>query len=1027
MKYFHSPSFWIIFGLILLYSGMITAQTQHFHTCWEGKQPFSPMTIFVIEAKCNGVDLVSGDEIGIFDGSLCVGASVIKSTVSISNILEIITSKDDGLTGRGFFDNDKIAVKIWRTIANQEISIESTGVQFYDIQTGNPVAPVPFSGLGTAVIGFKGQAQKKTSYPAKKLPVNLTPPVIDGKFDESFWSFIKADTLKFGGFPRVWQAPWTTWNNNFVTWKAVWSSMNNKFYVAIRIKDDIMGTFDHSNPGESFFQPWNDDCLELFVNPNNAGGLYEGTYDKAQQWFITGQNKIILDDYPSSSNLALYSGSDLTSAVSRDSAGNWCCELALNIYEIFPSIPKMLTIGDTLSWDIWYNDSDNLHQENNKFVRDCQTGWQYSGAADTNANFMGNLILAGEFSYIKLNSPNGGEFWQVDSLKTIAWSSHNITGNVKIEISTNSGTTWQPVIASTPNSGSFPWRPLANLVSNQCLIKITSLTDPTISDQSDATFIISHKQKVDMWIDSNLSAAPSGQVIIPVKTSDLTGKSAYSSTIIVQYDANVIQLADTDISGTILAAAGWGKPTTKVESGKISLAMAGSTELAGSGVLLKIIGNAIGNAGDSTKLNFAAASINEGDPVVFTRDGSLKISKAANIKGRLVYCGDALIAVKDASVRLTGASSQTCVSDNNGDYSFQNLALANYTVSPEKINDNKGAITPYDASLVLRHEVGTATLTPYQKLAADVTANGTVSALDASWILRYCVESVSQFPVAQDWTFVPFDFTITDANWQTAPRSRSYTPLQTDQLSQNFMSVLYGDVSGNWSKSTATGASITVDVALGTSNKTAAGEWLVPLEIKFLDSAFSGSFDVQFNGTSMKFDSAVIEDRFANLCIENIVSTGEVKFAFASGYSLKENYLKINLLFDGSTGVAPLPTAFKIANIIVDDNPAIISSIKQPENDSPTEWKLGQNYPNPFNAESFISYQVPNEAHVTIEVFNLLGQKLQVLVNQKKLPGFYNAAWNGKDANGMSVGSGIFIYRMQAGQFSAIRKMVLVQ
>jgi hypothetical protein len=1027
MKYFYSLSFWVILVSILLSSGMINAQTQHFHTCWEGKSPFSPMTVFVIEAKFNGVDLIVGDEIGIFDGILCVGAATIKSTVSISKILEIITSKDDGLTGRGFIENNKIIVKIWRISTNQEFLIEAAGVQFHDLQTGNPIAPVPFSGLGTAAISIKGLGKKGLSYHAKKLPLDMKPPTIDGKLDEPFWSSIKADTLKFGGVPGVWQAPWTDWNNSFVTWKAVWSSITNKLYLAIRIKDDIRGTFDHSNPSDIFFQPWNDECIELFVNPNNAGGLYEGTYDKAQQWFLTGENKIVLDDYPNSSQFTIYTGSDLVSAVSLDSDGNWICEAVINIYTTFPSVGKILTIGDTLGWDIWYDDSDNLRLENIKYQRDFQTGWQYSGAADMNADFMGDLILAGEFSYLILNSPNGGEFWQVDSLKTITWASHNIAGNVKIEISSNSGTTWQPIIASTPNSGSFPWRPTANLISNQCLIKVTSLTDPMISDQSDATFIISNKSKVDLWIDSDLSAGPGGQVILPIKTSDLTGKSAFSCTIVLQYDANVIQLTDTDISGTILAAAGWGKPTIKIGTGQINLAMAGSSELAGSGVLLKIIGNVVGNAGDSTKLHFLSASINEDDPVVFTRDGLLKISKAADIKGRLVYYSDPLIAVKDASVRLTGAASKTSVSDNNGDYEFLSLALSNYTVTPEKINDNKGAITPYDASLVLRYEVGIATLAPYQKIAADVTGNGTVSALDASWILRYCVQAVSQFPIAHDWTFVPYDFTITDANWSTAPRTRSYTPLQTDQLSQNFMSILYGDVSGNWSKSTGTGASITVDVEVGASNKTMAGEWLVPLEIKFLDSAFSGSFNLQFDGTSLKFDSAVTAGRSANLCIENVAFAGKVDFVFASGYSLKDNYLKINFLFDGSRGIAPSPTEFNITDIIVDDNPAIISRVKQPENRIPTEWKLSQSYPNPFNAESIISYQVPKEAHVTIEVFNLLGQKLKTLVNEEKSPGSYQTIWNGKDENGRSVGSGIFVYRMQAGDFSAIRKMVLVQ
>jgi len=93
----------------------------------------------------------------------------------------------------------------------------------------------------------------------------------------------------------------------------------------------------------------------------------------------------------------------------------------------------------------------------------------------------------------------------------------------------------------------------------------------------------------------------------------------------------------------------------------------------------------------------------------------------------------------------------------------------------------------------------------------------------------------------------------------------------------------------------------------------------------------------------------------------------------------------------------------------------------------PTRYELSQNYPNPFNPETSISYDVPKTSFITIEVFNLLGQKLRTLVNEKKNPGTYQILWNGLDDQGQAVSSGVYLYKMQAGDFAAMKKMVLVR
>ena len=93
----------------------------------------------------------------------------------------------------------------------------------------------------------------------------------------------------------------------------------------------------------------------------------------------------------------------------------------------------------------------------------------------------------------------------------------------------------------------------------------------------------------------------------------------------------------------------------------------------------------------------------------------------------------------------------------------------------------------------------------------------------------------------------------------------------------------------------------------------------------------------------------------------------------------------------------------------------------------PETFSLVQNYPNPFNPTTILEYNVPTRAHVTVEIFNLLGQHVSTLVDETKSAGNYRAEWNGTDANGRSVSTGVYLYRFKAGDFVATKKMLLLK
>ncbi len=93
----------------------------------------------------------------------------------------------------------------------------------------------------------------------------------------------------------------------------------------------------------------------------------------------------------------------------------------------------------------------------------------------------------------------------------------------------------------------------------------------------------------------------------------------------------------------------------------------------------------------------------------------------------------------------------------------------------------------------------------------------------------------------------------------------------------------------------------------------------------------------------------------------------------------------------------------------------------------PKAYGLSQNYPNPFNPETEIRYALPEGSYVRLEVFNLLGQKVATLADGPQEGGEFAVRWNGTDDTGLSLASGIYFCRLQAGEFSDTKKMIYLK
>ncbi|MCU0286547.1 MAG: YCF48-related protein, partial [Acidobacteria bacterium] len=115
--------------------------------------------------------------------------------------------------------------------------------------------------------------------------------------------------------------------------------------------------------------------------------------------------------------------------------------------------------------------------------------WDTSGSPTDNSNASFTIARSGNAGTITVTSPNGGERWDAGADRDITWTSKNVTGNVKLKYSTDNGGAWTSITDSTANDGRYTWN-IPEAPSTQCKVQVTSVSDSSATDNSNAVFTI---------------------------------------------------------------------------------------------------------------------------------------------------------------------------------------------------------------------------------------------------------------------------------------------------------------------------------------------------------------------------------------------------------------------------------------------------------------------------------------------------------------------------------------------------------
>jgi hypothetical protein len=122
---------------------------------------------------------------------------------------------------------------------------------------------------------------------------------------------------------------------------------------------------------------------------------------------------------------------------------------------------------------------------------------------------------------------------------------------------------------------------------------------------------------------------------------------------------------------------------------------------------------------------------------------------------------------------------------------------------------------------------------------------------------------------------------------------------------------------------------------------------------------------------------------------------------------------------DGTPNVQDLSPEFQGGTIALD--------ARAPAMNLPKEFALSQNMPNPFNPSTVLSYALPKDAKVNLAVYNVLGQHVATLVDDFQRAGNQTVTWDGTDVRGNQVSSGVYFYKLRAGDFTDTKKMLLLK
>ncbi|MHC1708717.1 MAG: hypothetical protein AB9842_14510 [Bacteroidales bacterium] len=376
----------------------------------------------------------------------------------------------------------------------------------------------------------------------------------------------------------------------------------------------------------------------------------------------------------------------------------------------------------------------------------------------------------------------------------------------------------------------------------------------------------------------------------------------------------------------------------------------------------------------------------------------------SSLSGSLKYDNLLHSPLTNIKIRLTDLSGNpvdSVYTNLSGSFIFSNVEPGVYHVSPV-IDKPWGGVNATDALQVMRHFTYLDSLEGLKLTAGDVNLSANLNAVDALQIARRFVSIISSFP-SGDW------YQISEE-----------VDLGSSVQIRNFISICYGDVDG----SHIPGLKESPKIVLVPGNElkiTPGQEFTVPLLLRKDIVAGAVSLVMKFPSDYLKLESVSMKTKMMNEDMIYSVEGNLIKLAWfnITPVSIDQGEPLVTLAFratdrplDGSLDITA-----EFASEVADKQGIPIENLEiglpvLVSDHQPIDFSLGQNYPNPFRANTEITYYLPQDAVINLNLFNSTGQLIRNLENGFRQAGFHKVIF---DADNLAPG--IYPYRMEIKNF----------
>lgn len=798
----------------------------------------------------------------------------------------------------------------------------------------------------------------------------------------------------------------------------------------IVIEDSITST------GSYYWQIPNTSSSQCKVRISEVGS--SSTLDMSAATFTITESPTITVTYPNGGEILGVGNTEVIEWVSY-SVSNVKLEYSINSGSSWTTIAASTTSDGSYSWTV-------------PNVNSSQCRVRISDASRTEIYDMSDTVFS-ITSKLQLVSPNGGESWQAGSSHKIEWVSTNIT-SVSLAYSTNNGTSWTTISSSiTASTGYYNWT-VPTYVSKQCKIKVTDVSNSTAYDLSDSVFTIS---------SLDLKTPNGGESYSVGSTQNITWTSAQIANVQLEYSVdNGLTWAIIDSSTQSTGSYSWVIPN------------AVSTQCR---VRVSEVDNATTSDMSAASFTITAAPAVS---VLYPNGGeTLEIGKIEVIK----WSSTNISNVKLEYSINAGSSwiSIITVAASSGTYSWT-VPNVNSTLCKIRIT-NTANTSLYDVSDSVFVITASPTLTLTSPNGSETWRAGTTQSIlwtstnvdsvkleysinnGVSWrIISNAVPSTGQYiwQVPSESSYqCRVKVTDTSNNEVTDISNNYFTIAILDLLTPIDGETLLTGSSYNvtWSASGISNVKLeyttnegtvwtsitqSVSALLGTYSWTLPSSAISQGKVRVSDVTKSSVYDMNESGFSIKQIIVIAPAEFSAFKV------GTTQIIQWKTYKIAN--VKLEYSIDNGTSwqviSQSVPSSVSYYYWIIPNSPSEFCSVKisdaddvevystnqnyfairdantgvEGEDSKPVTYDLLQNYPNPFNPETIIKYQIPERNYVSLKIYNLLGQEIKTLVSEDKPAGHYEVLFNGAN-----LPSGIYIYAIRAGNYSSVKKLMLVK